>query len=31
MSNQVFRKLEDAEWYVFKQRWKQHTGEELGD
>ena len=31
MSNQVFRKLDEAEWYVFKQRWKQHTGEDLDD
>lgn len=31
MSNQVFHKIEDAEWFVFKQRWKKHTGEDLDE
>lgn len=31
MSNQVFHAIEEAEWYVFKQRWKQHTSEDLDD
>jgi hypothetical protein len=31
MTNQVFHSIEDAEWYVFKQRWKHHTGEDLND
>ena len=29
MTNQVFHSIEDAEWYVFRQRWKHHTGEDL--
>ena len=29
MSNQVFHSIEDAEWYVFRQRWKHYTGEDL--
>jgi hypothetical protein len=31
MTNQVFNSIEAAEWYVFKQRWKFYTGEELDD
>ena len=31
MTNQVFHSIEDAEWYVFKQRWKHSTGEDLED
>ena len=31
MTNQVFHAIEDAEWYVFKARWKHYTGEELED
>lgn len=31
MLNKKFTKLEDAEWYVFKQRWKTMTGETLRD
>jgi hypothetical protein len=31
MTNQVFRSIEEAEWHVFKQRWKHYTGEELED
>lgn len=31
MTNQVFTSLDEAEWYVFKQRWKRHTGEDLPD
>ena len=29
--NQKFTSLEDAEWYVFKKRWKAMTGETLRD
>ena len=29
MLNKTFNRLEDAEWYVFKQRWKQLKGESL--
>ena len=29
MTNQVFHDIEEAEWYVFRQRWKLHTGEDL--
>jgi branched-chain amino acid transport system permease protein len=29
MTNQVFHNIEEAEWYVFRQRWKLHTGENL--
>ena len=29
--NKKFTTLEDAEWYVFKQRWKSMTGETLRD
>jgi hypothetical protein len=31
MTNQVFHAIEEAEWYVFKVRWKHYTGEELDD
>lgn len=31
MTNQVFHSIEAAEWYVFKQRWKHYTGEDLED
>ncbi len=31
MTNHVFTSLAEAEWYVFKQRWKRHTGEDLPD
>jgi hypothetical protein len=27
--NKVFRSLEEAEWAVFRLRWKQHTGKDL--
>jgi hypothetical protein len=29
MTNQVFHSIESAEWYVFQQRWKHYTGEDL--
>ena len=29
MLNKKFTSLEDAEWYVFKQRWKAMTGETI--
>lgn len=29
MTNQVFHSIEDAEWYVFRQRWKHYTNEDL--
>ncbi len=29
MTNQVFHSIEAAEWYVFRQRWKHYTGEDL--
>ncbi|MFM9857621.1 ABC transporter permease [Pseudoxanthobacter sp. M-2] len=29
MTNQVFHNIEEVEWYVFRQRWKLHTGEDL--
>jgi hypothetical protein len=29
LTNQVFDKLEEAEWQVFKLRWKALTGEDL--
>lgn len=29
MTNQVFHDIEEAEWFVFRQRWKLHTGEDL--
>jgi len=29
MTNQVFHSIDEAEWYVFRQRWKLHTGEDL--
>lgn len=31
MLSKKFTKLADAEWYVFKQRWKAMTGETLTD
>ena len=31
MTNQVFHKIEEAEWYVFCQRWKHYTGEDLDE
>jgi hypothetical protein len=31
MSNHVFDSIEDAEWHVFKRRWKKYTGKELPD
>ncbi len=31
MTNHVFDKLEDAEWHVFKLRWKKYTGRDLPD
>ena len=31
MTNHVFEKLEDAEWHVFKLRWKKYTGRDLPD
>lgn len=29
LSNQVFTSINDAEWYVFKLRWKKYTGQDL--
>lgn len=29
--NAVFSSLEEAEWHVFRLRWKQHFGEDLPD
>ncbi len=29
LTNQTFDKLEDAEWHVFKLRWKAITGQDL--
>jgi hypothetical protein len=29
LTNQTFDKLEDAEWHVFKLRWKDITGQDL--
>ena len=29
MTNQTFDRLEDAEWHVFKLRWKDITGKDL--
>lgn len=29
MTKKVFDDLEEAEWYVFKRRWKKHTGETI--
>jgi hypothetical protein len=29
MTNQTFDRLEDAEWHVFKLRWKDMTGQDL--
>ena len=29
LADQMFTSIEDAEWAVFKLRWKQHTGEDL--
>jgi branched-chain amino acid transport system permease protein len=31
MTEEVFHSLEEAEWYVFKQRWAKYTGEHLSD
>jgi hypothetical protein len=31
LTNHAFDKLEDAEWHVFKLRWKKHTGRDLPD
>jgi len=31
MTNHVFDNLEDAEWHVFKLRWKKYTGRDLPD
>lgn len=31
MTNQVFHSIKEAEWYVFKRRWKHYTGDELDD
>ncbi len=31
MTNHVFDKLEDAEWHVFRLRWKKYTGRDLPD
>lgn len=31
MTNQVFDSINDAEWHVFKLRWKKYTGKELSD
>lgn len=29
MTKKIFHDLEEAEWYVFKRRWKKHTGETI--
>jgi branched-chain amino acid transport system permease protein len=31
MTEEVFQSIEQAEWYVFKQRWAKYAGENLGD
>ena len=31
MTNQVFTSIEEAEWFVFKQRWAKYTNETLPD
>ena len=31
MTNHVFDRLEDAEWHVFRLRWKKYTGRDLPD
>jgi hypothetical protein len=31
LSNHVFDRIEDAEWHVFKLRWKKYTGRDLPD
>lgn len=31
MTNEVFHSLEEAEWHVFKLRWKKYTGRDLPD
>jgi hypothetical protein len=31
LTNHVFDRLEDAEWHVFKLRWKKYTGRDLPD
>ena len=31
MTNHVFDNIEDAEWHVFKLRWKKYTGRDLPD
>jgi len=31
LTNHAFDRLEDAEWHVFKLRWKQYTGRDLPD
>lgn len=31
MTNKVFYSISEAEWYVFRQRWKHYTNEELKD
>jgi len=31
MTNHVFDRLEEAEWHVFKLRWKKYTGRDLPD
>jgi hypothetical protein len=31
LTNHAFDKLEDAEWHVFKLRWKKYTGRDLPD
>lgn len=31
LTNQVFHSIEEAEWFVFKERWKHFTGEDLED
>jgi hypothetical protein len=31
LTNHAFDRLEDAEWHVFKLRWKNYTGRDLPD
>jgi hypothetical protein len=31
MTNQVFTSIDEAEWFVFKQRWAKYANEKLPD
>ena len=31
LTNHVFHSIEEAEWHVFKERWKMYTGESIED